>query len=262
MSSRVCPKCGHSQNGGTECTKCGIIFDKYSRYIELERPEPEALLVFDPGPGLVRQVVRVFRWIVPIPTLLLFVLALRPADAPEIPQDPQGVMRIERKILQSKKSARGGKPFIIELNQAEVNSWLRTKLNLSPSKGGAHSPGSDEAHPDAGQETANLSHEDGPSVVRDLKVEMLKDGIRAYMQFGLCGRSISLQVEGRPVVKNRHLHLEPRAGQIGLLPVPGPTLERAVAQMFDSPESRDRLRLPPEVQDIRVEDGNLQIVYR
>jgi hypothetical protein len=44
---------------------------------------------------------------------------------------------------------------------------------------------------------------------------------------------------------------------LGSLPIPQAIVERAVSSLFDSPENRDRLRLPPGIRDLRVENGEL-----
>jgi len=51
-------------------------------------------------------------------------------------------------------------------------------------------------------------------------------------------------------------------GQIGSLPIPQSTLQTAVQKMMDSPENREKLKLPTEIADLRIENGELLATYR
>ena len=39
-----CPKCGHSQNGGSECEACGIIFSRYETFKQRQQAQQAAYL--------------------------------------------------------------------------------------------------------------------------------------------------------------------------------------------------------------------------
>lgn len=49
------------------------------------------------------------------------------------------------------------------------------------------------------------------------------------------------------------------AGRIGALPIPQATLGDVVAQLFESPQNREKFKLPPQIQSIRVENSTLVI---
>jgi hypothetical protein len=52
------------------------------------------------------------------------------------------------------------------------------------------------------------------------------------------------------------------SGQIGSLPIPQSTLETAVQKMMDSPENREKLKLPAEISGLKIENGELVASYQ
>jgi hypothetical protein len=39
-------------------------------------------------------------------------------------------------------------------------------------------------------------------------------------------------------------------------------VDRAVRRLFDSPENKEKFRLPPHIRDLRVENGEIVVSYR
>jgi hypothetical protein len=58
------------------------------------------------------------------------------------------------------------------------------------------------------------------------------------------------------------LNFEPVSGQIGSLPIPQSSLESAVQRLMNSPENREKLKLPPEITDLRIQNGEVVAVYK
>jgi hypothetical protein len=52
------------------------------------------------------------------------------------------------------------------------------------------------------------------------------------------------------------------SGQIGSLPIPQSTLETAVKRLMESPENREKLKLPADVSDMHIENGQLVATYQ
>jgi hypothetical protein len=46
------------------------------------------------------------------------------------------------------------------------------------------------------------------------------------------------------------------------MPLPQTVLDEAVKRIFDSPENREKMKLPPEIADIHVENHELIVSYR
>ena len=68
--------------------------------------------------------------------------------------------------------------------------------------------------------------------------------------------------EGRLGAQNGYLNFELMSGQIGSLPIPQSTLESAVRRIMESPENREKLKLPPQIADLRIENGEVVASYR
>jgi hypothetical protein len=76
------------------------------------------------------------------------------------------------------------------------------------------------------------------------------------------GKDMTLQLEGRLSAQNGYLNFEPVSGQIGSLPIPQSSLESAVQRLMNSPENREKLKLPPEITDLRIQNGEVVAIYK
>jgi len=62
--------------------------------------------------------------------------------------------------------------------------------------------------------------------------------------------------------ENGYLKFEPVAGKLGSLPLPQSTLDSAVQKMMESPENREKLKLPNDISDIQIVNGNAVVSYK
>ena len=83
-----------------------------------------------------------------------------------------------------------------------------------------------------------------------------------YVLFDVHGKDMTLQLEGRLRAQNGYLIFDPVSGQIGSLPIPQSALESAVRRLMESPENREKLRLLPQIADLRIENGEVVASYR
>jgi hypothetical protein len=58
------------------------------------------------------------------------------------------------------------------------------------------------------------------------------------------------------------MKFEPVAGKLGSLPLPQSMLDAAVNQLMNSPENREKLRLPDDVNDISIQNGQAVVSYK
>ena len=98
--------------------------------------------------------------------------------------------------------------------------------------------------------------------MKDVRINLMGNQLRAYALFALYGKEISLQLDGTLTTHEGYIRLQPTAGKIGSLPIPSLTLDRAVHQLFDSPNNRDKFQLPPQIESVRVENNSLVISTR
>ena len=261
----TCPKCGFQQADGLRCERCGFLLSRYEPLAATSRStSPSAETATSPtgraissrkklGVGAFRRFYRVFRWVALATLLIALFLLLRPASPPEVRTDPKAAEHVQSKIEQMEEAVGEGRPHTLQLDEAELNVWMQSNLTM----GGARTAGSG-----APGSAAEPTLEQVQSSLRDVKVNLMGDRVRAYALFNLYGKDISLQLEGRLFVADGRLRFKATSGMLGSMPIPQVSLDRAVSQLFDSKENREKFQLPPEIKDIQVVNGELIVSYR
>ncbi len=209
-----------------------------------------------------KRIFRIVRWTTYTFALVTLVLLLHKAPPPLVETSPQAAARAEEKFEAVEKTVASGQPATLRLDETELNSYLASHLALAgngtpnpASAGGTQSAPNREAP--TPQEVEQMR-----SNVRDVKVQLMDDRVKAYVVFDVHGKDMTLQLEGRLAAQNGYLHFEPVSGQIGSLPIPQSTLESAVQRLMDSPENREKLKLPSEIADLRIENGEVVASYK
>jgi len=201
-----------------------------------------------------RWAFRFLRWSTYLLTLLTIVLLLRKSPAPPVATTTQAAASAEEKVAQVQQSVSQGQPATLRLNQTELNSYLADHLNLAPQVPVTQEDGG------PGAPTAS-DIEQARSTVKDVKVQLEGDQVHAYVVFDVHGKDMTLDLVGKLGASDGYLKFEPVSGRIGSLPIPQSALESAVRQLMDSPENREKLRLPPDVADLHIENGELVTTY-
>jgi hypothetical protein len=254
----ICPKCGFKQKEGTECPACGIVFSRYHGVSMLTDAAVPFEINSEPAAARIsplRLIFRIFRWAILAVALVAILLILRTPPLPPIVVTPETSARANAKVQEFREALQGGRAPALKLENSELNSWLNSNLALRPTTPPAGSP---SATSDAGVP----SIEEAQSNVKDVKIELLEDSLRAYVLFDFHGKDLSLQLEGKLLVQNGYIRLIPTGGKLGSLPLLQTTLESATRQLFESPENRGKFRLPPDIRDIRIENGSLVVVSK
>ena len=88
------------------------------------------------------------------------------------------------------------------------------------------------------------------------------DLVKAYVIFNFHGQDLSLELDGHLGAQDGYLKFEPVAGKLGSLPLPQSTLDAAVAKMMSSPENREKLKLPDDINNIQIQDGHAVVSYK
>jgi hypothetical protein len=193
--------------------------------------------------------------------LITIVLVLHKTPPPPIETSPQAAVRAEQKFADVERAVAAGQPATLRMDETELNSYLSSHLELSdstpkPAPAGDQGGGANGAGPTA------RDVEQMRSNVRDVKVQLIEDRVKAYVVFDVHGKDMTLQLEGRLSAQNGYLNFEPVSGQIGSLPIPQSSLESAVQRLMNSPENREKLKLPPEITDLRIQNGEVVAVYK
>ncbi len=268
MPAMVCPKCGFQQDSGSECNRCGIIFDRYNPTQHSQGPtHPDDAPPRRP-PGVIRRIYRALSLASLGILVIVFFLMLRASAPPRIPVTPEDVQRAEAKVRHFQASLQESLPERLEMDESELNGWLGANLAIpqAQSVGSAPPPKTESSAAPAGEAKAGNGATPGieevQSSVRDVKIRLQEDTLRAYVLFELYGKNLSLELEGRLTARDGRLRLEPTRGWLGSLPLPQGTLESAAQRLFDSPENRDKFLLPRSIRDVRIERGQLVVSSR
>jgi hypothetical protein len=265
LAFMICPKCGFLQEGGSECLHCGVIFARFhspqaapANKDKGESPLRTTWICF-------RRFYRIFRWVSLAVLVTVFILILRNSEPPAIVVAPDAPKHAEEKIQRFQSAVQHGASEKLELDQMELNGWISTNLALKKPETlqvGEKSLELLAKTATGGQQLDQIQVQQVQSSIRDVKIELLDDTLRLYAVFDAHGVDLSLELEGRIFAEDGYIRLEPAAGKLGSLPLATGTLRAASARLFDSPENKDKFRLPPEIQDIRVEHGNLVLISR
>ena len=215
---------------------------------------------------------RAARWIMYAVAVITLAMLFHAVPPPAIATSPQASARVDEKLHEVEQAVAAGQAATLRLDQTELNSYLASHLDISPAaattvpaqpQNTSAPPADTGARGIAAPSGTNAEQiEQARSTVRDVKVELIEDRARAFVVFDFHGKEMTLQLEGRLGATNGYLRFEPVSGQIGALPIPQSTLETAVRKMMESPENREKLKLPAEIADIRIENGELLATYR
>jgi len=206
---------------------------------------------------------RCLRWSTYLAALITLILLLHKTAPPPVQSSPQAARRAEEKLEQVEQSVSQGQKATLRLDESELNSYLASHLDLAknapaPALAPAEAPPSTDAN--GSPSAADI--EQVRSSVKDVKVQMEGDHVRAYVVFDVHGKDMTLELVGRLGASDGYLKFEPISGQIGSLPIPQSTLETAVQRLMESPENRDKLKLPSDISDMHIENGQLVATYQ
>jgi hypothetical protein len=213
---------------------------------------------------------RILSWTSFAGLALTLILVLRKSPPPNVSYDPAAAASAAQKFAAAGQAQASGQPAQVQLDRTELNSYLTQNLALD---GSAQASGADASAP-AGQAATGASAsdtatgtdqptlDDVQSSVKDVKVDMDGDLVKAYVIFNFHGKDLSLELDGHLGSQDGYLKFEPVAGKLGSLPLPQSTLDSAVQKMMSSPENREKLRLPPDVSDIQIANGQAVVSYK
>jgi hypothetical protein len=218
-------------------------------------------------------VFRIVRWTVYACVLIVLILLLHKSAPPAVSATPEAAARVEQKFQDVQHAVAQGQPATLRMDETELNSYLASRLDLASKAAHGQTNGEVNAAPDAGSNTTpnatpspeQPSAEDVEQMrsnVKDVKVQLVDDRVRAYVVFDVHGKEMTLQLEGKLGAENGFLRFEPISGQVGALPIPQATLEAAVRKMMESPENREKLKLPSDISDLKIQNGEVVAKYQ
>jgi len=168
-------------------------------------------------------------------TVIAVVLILQESALPKVSTDPQAMQRAHEKMRDLAYASEIGRPTSIEMDAVELNAWLRSGLLQSNG---------------VGQQQGSL---------RDMRMQLLDDHLRAHLVLAFLGTTLSLELEGQVAVADGQLQLLPTRGKLGALPLPQVILKNMIARVFESPEHRQQFQFPKDIARTYIRDEELVI---
>ncbi|HXN63839.1 MAG TPA: hypothetical protein VN862_00790 [Candidatus Acidoferrales bacterium] len=293
----TCPNCGNQQEGAAKCNRCSTLFAYYTpvqlkQSDALASPGPNQATQHTPAatpaplnavsaPTLftrIRTVYRAASWVALGIAIILFALVFHKSPPPLVAATPEAAHRAEEKIRASEADDKLGVPHRLQLDGEELNSFLNQNLAINGRTQPAM-PDPATAIPPAGTVAADSTPAVAPrlpqfdtgspaptleevqSAVKDVRVDLVGDLVKAYVIFNFHGADLSLELDGHLRAENGYLHFDPVSGTLGSLPLPQSTLQSAAEHLFDSPENKEKMKLPNNVSGIEVSNGQLVFDY-
>jgi hypothetical protein len=158
----------------------------------------------------------------------MLLLIFRQTPPLSIQTDPQAADRVAEKMAQ------------LQMAVQASNQRMRDNLAIAS----AHQAQQADIPAPVGSEP---SVQKAQSALKDVRMNLMGNQLRAYAIFALYGKEISLQLDGTIETQEGYIRLKPTAGNLGSLPIPSSTLTYVVHQLFDSPQNRDKFQLLPRL---------------
>ena len=219
-----------------------------------------------------RTIYQILGWLNLAGILLILFLILHKAPPPAVAVDPAAAARAQQKFAaadQAKAAGQSGQS--VTLDSTELNSYLARNLQTDnsaaaatapPSGAPANAPSGSPADPAAALNSEGATLEQVQSSVKDVKVDMDGDLVKAYVVFDYHGKDLSLELDGHLAAQDGYLKFDPVAGKLGDMPLPQSVLQSAVDKLMASPENREKLRLPADINDIQIANGQAVVSYK
>jgi hypothetical protein len=231
-----------------------------------------------PGKSIGKYVYQSLGWVCTGALAMALIMVLRKSPEPNVPYDPAAAARVQQKLAAADQAKAAGQPAQVAIDRTELNSYLQQNLQLQGSQpanaagAAAGDPASANGTPSGdasstggadGTDAADqLTQAQVESAVKDVKVDMDGDLVKAHVIFNLHGKDMSLDLDGHLVSENGYLKFEPVDGKLGSLPLPQSVLEAAVDKMMSSPENREKMKLPDDINNIQIQNGQAVVSYK
>lgn len=231
-----------------------------------------------PDSSQLNKFYKIFSWTSAACLVVMLALLLHKSPHPNIPYDPSAATRVQQKFAAADQAKSAGQPAQVQLDRTELNSYLTQNLELPGSNHegapipNAGVPGGASVNPTPSTNAAAGSGSDAagdqPSIeevqssVKDVQVDMDGDLVKAYVTYDFHGKDMSLELDGHLSAQDGYIKFDPVAGKLGSLPLPQSTLESAVEKMMASPENREKLKLPSDISDIQIVNGQAVVSYK
>lgn len=144
----------------------------------------------------------------------------------------------------------------IRLSSEEVGA----ALTVANSHAQAPQTDSKPVPSDAAHLVAQLGPEQVP--VKDAQVVFDGDEVKGQFSTQVYGKEMFVTLSGHLGAKDGYVTFNPTSFKIGSMPMPIFLVQKQLDKRFSEPETREKLKLPDFVSDLRIENGQLVVVEK
>lgn len=248
MSTSACPHCGHEQDAGTSCLRCGIIFERYWNLQKgsgrRKRRAQSAVVVYEAR----RQAlwIRILGRAGAAAVVVLLAVALWPSPPSYSVRSAAAEGRSEVKIERYLSAMSRGQTASLELSQNELNAWISERLSeLNPPV---------ESDAVAVEETGSSYRN-----IRQIGIELEEGLVKTHLRLSFYSLPITLELEGRLRAEEGILLLEPSQGRVGRLPLWPGAMKIAVRGLIQGSHGMRLVRVPATTNLVTITKGRIYI---
>jgi hypothetical protein len=186
---------------------------------------------------MARKIYKIISWALLIATVVSFVLALRKPKMQPVEVSAAAANSFDEKLAQLDKPApAGAPPQEIHISESELNSKLQQSLEA---------PTGDQA-----------------VQMKAAEVHLVDDQAIATFTVSVEGKNVYVTLGGKIGDVNGQLQFDPTQVKMGSMPLPASLMSGALREKLNSPALRDQMRLPENIKDVRIENGELLLVCK
>jgi hypothetical protein len=171
----------------------------------------------------------------PFVVLILIVLVLLKPSVPPVPTDAGAANAFDQKFRDLKDALQRGLPKEIHITETEINSKLQKTIGSSQGS------------------------KDGRAKMKAAVLHFDGDGFSGLFTLDVHRVSLYVSLGGKVGVQNHSIQFTPTEVKLGRLPMPVFLVKSTVHEKLNSPELRDRMKLPEQVKDIHIENHELVV---
>ena len=144
----------------------------------------------------------------------------------------------------------------VRINSGELSAGLAQAAGLAP----ATTPAPANASTGAPSTGPSIEFSGAVSNIKDYQVSMDGDLVRGQFLTQIAGKDVYLTLAGHLGAKDGYATFNATEVKVGDLPVPASLVNEALQKKLA--EQRDQLKLPDNIKDLKVENGELVFVER
>jgi len=209
----------------------------------------------------IRRIYKWIRWFVLITSVLGVVLLFKTPERISPVQPGPSAVADNAKSFQDKLDElqaahqRGENGAVVRVSADEVAA-AATQTNGDPQV----TPTAAPAAPVDPNASVALKPEQVP--VKDAQLVFEADELKCQFTAQVYGKDMVVTLSGHLGVRDGYVTFTPTSFKIGSMPVPVSAVQAQFDKKLSEPDTRERLRLPEFISDLRIEDGQLVMVEK